>query len=176
MVFLYWKDTNFDIVDGDILLYDLGEYPDELYNDAVGLPSRLWTKVDDVVKIPYTLPNDVPEFDLEQINLAIEEFHLKTCIRYFKNSSRILLWISKCIILRYLKTQNRFVPRNQEVDFVRIDTVNYPNYCASTMGKKGGEQIVRAGNCKENGTLSWGLISHELMHVAGSWIMIYSFS
>ena len=73
-------------MDGDILLYDLGEYPDELY-DAVGLPSRLWTKADDVVKIPYTLPNDVPEFDLEQINLAIEEFHLKTCIRYFKNSS-----------------------------------------------------------------------------------------
>ena len=61
----------------------------------------------------------------------------------------------------------RFIPRNQEPDYVRIDTYNYPNYCRSTIGKKGGEQIVRAGNCKTDGAISWGRICHELMHVVG---------
>ena len=65
-------------MDGDIVLYDEEEYQ---YSDAVGLPSRLWPKINDEVIIPYTLPNDVPEYDLAQINRAIEEFHLKTCIR-----------------------------------------------------------------------------------------------
>ena len=64
-----------------MLLYDESEYADELYGDAVGLPSRLWPKVNDVVIIPYSLPNDVSESDLVQINRAIEEFSLKTCIR-----------------------------------------------------------------------------------------------
>ena len=70
-------------MDGDIILYDDEEYIDELNYDAVGLPSRLWPKVDDEVKIPYTLPNDVPQFDKTQIDRAIDEFKLKTCIRLF---------------------------------------------------------------------------------------------
>ena len=81
-IFLFFtEDTNYEIVDGDIILYDDEEYADELYSDAVELPSRLWPKVDDEVKIPYTLPNDVPEYDMTQIDRAIHEFHLKTCIR-----------------------------------------------------------------------------------------------
>ena len=63
---------------------------------------------------------------------------------------------------------NRFTLRNGEPDYIHIDPVNYPLSCLSSIGRKGGKQLVRAGNCKINGTLSWGRISHELMHVAGN--------
>ena len=54
----YDKGPNYEVVDGDIILYDEEEYLDEAYSDAVGLPSRLWPKVGEEVKIPYTLPED----------------------------------------------------------------------------------------------------------------------
>ena len=128
-------------VDGDIILYDDSEYSNDDFEDAVGLVSRLWDKINGTVRIPYTIPSEVSDYDRSQIDRAIAEFHQKTCIR--------------------------FTPRKLEQDYVRIDTFNFPNYCRSTMGKKGGEQIVRAGNCKIDGVISWGRICHELMHVVG---------
>ena len=63
----------------------------------------------------------------------------------------------------------RFIQRTNEPDYVSIDPYKYPNSCRSRVGKKtkGGKQIVRAGNCKINGTFHRGRIMHELMHVAG---------
>ena len=63
------------------------------------------------------------------------------------------------------KPRNRFVSRDQEQDYIRIDPGKFA--CHSTIGRKRGEQIVSVGNCKMNGILSWGRICHELMHVAG---------
>ena len=57
------------------------EYPNYEYDDAVGLSSRLWDKVDNHVIIPYTIPQEASEFDRTQIDRAIDEFHQKTCIR-----------------------------------------------------------------------------------------------
>ena len=50
------------------------------------------------VKIPYTIPLDTPVFHRRQIQRAIDEFSLKTCIK--------------------------FIPRNEEQDYVLIDTIN----------------------------------------------------
>ena len=58
--------------DGDIILYDDEEHPDELYGDSVSSPSRLWSKIDNEVRIPFILPPDTPEFDLSQIQRAID--------------------------------------------------------------------------------------------------------
>ena len=56
-------------------------YPDYEFDDAVGLESRLWDKVDNQVIIPYIVPQETSEFDRTQIDRAIDEFHQKTCIR-----------------------------------------------------------------------------------------------
>ena len=76
----FWLDANYD-VDGDIILYENPEYPDDEYNDAVELVSRLWNKVDNHVIVPYTITKEASEFDRKQIHRAIAEFHHKTCIR-----------------------------------------------------------------------------------------------
>ena len=61
----------------------------------------------------------------------------------------------------------RFIPRTSEPDFVHIDPIHYVMSCRSTVGRKGGRQIVRAGNCKVDGNFHYGPLIHELMHVAG---------
>ena len=61
----------------------------------------------------------------------------------------------------------RFKPKSLESDFVHIDPINYVMSCRSAIGRKGGRQIVRAGNCKINGTFHYGRLIHELMHVIG---------
>ena len=66
-------------MEGDIILYE--DYQDEYYYDAVEKTSRLWQKTGDVVKIPYELPVDISDIHIVQIDRAIKEFHLKTCIR-----------------------------------------------------------------------------------------------
>ena len=62
----------------------------------------------------------------------------------------------------------RFKPKSIESDFVHIDPINYVMSCRSAIGRKGGRQIVRAGNCKINGTFHYGRLIHELMHVIGN--------
>ena len=60
----------------------------------------------------------------------------------------------------------RFVQRNGESDYVEIDLDTIS--CRSAVGKKGGKQKVRAGGCRDdNDNISYGMIAHELMHVAG---------
>ena len=60
-----------------------------------------------------------------------------------------------------------FKQRSNENDYVIIDPVNYPLSCHSTIGKKGGPQKVRCGNCKVDGVFHYGRILHELFHVVG---------
>ena len=62
---------------------------------------------------------------------------------------------------------HRFQPRSNEEDFVHIDPINYVMSCRSAVGRKGGKQLVRAGNCKVNGKFHYGPLIHELMHVLG---------
>ena len=65
-----------------------------------------------------------------------------------------------------------FKERTNEIDYVIIDPVNYPLSCHSTIGKKGGPQKVRCGNCKLDGAFHPGRILHELFHVVGKRHMI----
>ena len=69
---------------------------------------------------------------------------------------------------------SRFIPRTSESDYVMIDPVNYSMSCRSTVGRKGGKQVVRAGNCKVNGTFNFGPILHELFHVIGLSLLSFS--
>ena len=103
------KDYEFE---GDIILYDEEDFSYQILGDAVGSQSRLWKKEENEVQIPYTVPLDTPVFHRRQIQRAIDEFSLKTCIK--------------------------FIPRNEEEDYVLIDTINWPNYCHSAMGRLGG--------------------------------------
>ena len=68
------------------------------------------------------------------------------------------LYLNKCDV--------RFVERTNENDYIFIDWMKMK--CKSVVGKKGGRQVVRVGNCKKNDVLHYGLITHELMHVAGA--------
>ena len=61
----------------------------------------------------------------------------------------------------------RFQQRTNELDYVIIDPVNHPMSCHSAVGKKGGPQKVRCGNCKIDGAFHYGRILHELFHVVG---------
>ena len=67
-----------------------------------------------------------------------------------------------------------FKQRSNENDYVIIDPVNYPLSCHSTIGKKGGPQKVRCGNCKIDGVFHYGRILHELFHVVGK-ILIFHY-
>ena len=78
----------------------------------------------------------------------------KTILRYF------LPLAQYCI-------NHRFKQRVSESDYVIIDPVNYPLSCHSTIGRKGGPQKVRCGNCKIDGVFHYGRILHELFHVVG---------
>ena len=68
---------------------------------------------------------------------------------------------------QFLSCFFRFQPRQSEPDYVHIDPIHYVMSCRSTVGRKGGKQIVRAGNCKVDGKFHYGPLIHELMHVAG---------
>ena len=130
------------VFENDIIVYDLEEDEhDDSMPDAVASPLRLWEKKGMEVIIPYTTPNGLTSHQNEHINQAINEFHIKTCIV--------------------------FEPRTNQTDYVLIDPVNFPISCRSTVGRKGGKQTVRAGNCKINGTFNYGPLLHELMHTIG---------
>ena len=139
---LNMRETNdiadYEIVDGDILLYDYGKNIDVQY-DAIAEPSRLWPKKGRYIVIPYTQTENLLDYEQSQIDRAIQEFHSKTPIR--------------------------FVPRNQESDYIHIEMNT--NRCLSTVGRKGGKQKVNAGGCKVDQKLWWGRICHELYHVLG---------
>ena len=60
-----------------------------------------------------------------------------------------------------------FRERSNEIDYIIIDPVNYPLSCHSAIGRRGGPQKVRCGNCKIDGAFHYGRILHELFHVVG---------
>ena len=68
------------ILENDIIIYDDAEYEDDV-PDAIASSLRLWNKIDSEVIIPYTLPEGLSSLQAVQIDRAIEEFTLKTCIR-----------------------------------------------------------------------------------------------
>ena len=70
-------------------------------------------------------------------------------------------------------TSYSFKQRSNEIDYVIIDPVNYPLSCHSTIGKKGGPQKVRCGNCKVDGVFHYGRILHELFHVVGKVLITF---
>ena len=59
----------------------------------------------------------------------------------------------------------RFRQRTNETDYIVIDSLTLS--CRSAIGKIGGEQKVRCGNCKIDGNLHYGRILHELFHGVG---------
>ena len=129
------------IFEDDIIVYDTPDSEEDSLPDAVASALRLWDMKDMEVTVPYTVPDGLSDHQQEMINMALEEFKTKTCIL--------------------------FKERSNETDYVHIDPINYPISCRSAVGRKGGKQIVRSGNCKLNGTLHYGVLLHELMHTIG---------
>lgn len=70
----------FKVVEGDMMLYDTYDNEMEL-GDAISSPIRLWIKNGTDVIIPYTVPNGLSDHEKAQIERAISEFNMKTCIR-----------------------------------------------------------------------------------------------
>ena len=129
------------IFEDDIIVYDVQDSEEDSLPDAVESALRLWDMKDMQVIVPYTTPNDLSDHQKEQINMALQEFNTKTCIV--------------------------FKERSNETDYLHIDPVNYPLSCRSAVGKKGGKQVVRCGNCKVNDSFNYGVLIHELMHAIG---------
>ena len=129
------------IFEDDMIVYDVEDSDGDYLPDVIASALRLWEMKDMKVLIPYTIPNGLSKHQADHINMALEEFKTKTCIE--------------------------FKERSNETDFVHIYPINYPISCRSAVGKKGGKQIVRCGNCKVNGTFHYGVLLHELMHAVG---------
>ena len=129
------------IFENDMIVYDTAGNDENSLPDVIENVIRLWKRNGTEVIIPYTFPEDLTSHQQEQIQKAFREFHTKTCIV--------------------------FKERENETDYVHIDPVNYPLSCRSTVGRKGGKQILRSGNCKVNDEFHYGPLLHELMHVVG---------
>ena len=129
------------IFEDDIIVYDSQDSEEDSLPDAIASALRLWDMKDMQVVVPFTTPDGLSDHQQEQINMALEEFRAKTCIM--------------------------FRQRSNETDYIHIDPINYPISCRSAVGKKGGKQVVRCGNCKLNGTFHYGVLLHELMHAVG---------
>ena len=63
-----------------MVVYDT-EDDDEEQGDAISSPIRLWIKNGTDVTVPYTIPDGLSEHQMSQIERAISEFSMKTCIR-----------------------------------------------------------------------------------------------
>ena len=65
----------------DIIVYDTGVEDDGEQGDAITSLIRLWTKNGTIVPIPYTVPDGLDYHQKSQIDRAIAEFNMKTCIK-----------------------------------------------------------------------------------------------
>ena len=120
---------NENLFEGDILLAK-GVSP----RNKLDEPVYLWPKG----KVPYVISDELNWIARKEINEAIEEYHLKTCIK--------------------------FVPkRKRDQDYVHF--VPYQKGCfVEDIGKKlFGQKIYLDKNCQRNK----GAIQHELMHALG---------
>ena len=65
----------------DIIIYDTDNDENGELGDAITSPIRLWVKNGTEVPIPYTVPDGLDDHQKEQIDRAITEFNMKTCIK-----------------------------------------------------------------------------------------------
>ncbi|XP_046458778.1 astacin-like [Daphnia pulex] len=106
--------------------------------NAILNPNVLWPKA----KIPYVIAASFTSAQLQVIDLAINEYRNKTCIR--------------------------FVPRTSEVNYIQI--VKSGQGCWSYLGKICGGWMWRQDLSLDDGcasNLSQGTVLHELMHAIG---------
>ena len=70
------------IFEDDIIVYDDNdEEEDQQSGDAISSPIRLWIKNGTEVLIPYSVPSGLSDHQKRQINTALAEFNMKTCIK-----------------------------------------------------------------------------------------------
>uniref|UniRef100_A0A8C9X9Y1 Metalloendopeptidase n=1 Tax=Sander lucioperca TaxID=283035 RepID=A0A8C9X9Y1_SANLU len=88
-----------------------------------------------LVTVPFTMSREFTRSEKQVIVNAFQGFHSKTCIR--------------------------FVPRNNEIDYVSVEN---KVGCYSSLGKVGGRQVV---SLQRPGCVYYGIIQHELKHALG---------
>ncbi|XP_028432361.1 high choriolytic enzyme 1-like [Perca flavescens] len=88
-----------------------------------------------LVTVPFTLSSDFTSSENQLIVNAVQGFHSKTCIR--------------------------FVPRNNETDYVSVEN---QSGCFSSLGKVGGSQVL---SLQRQGCVYYGIIQHEFNHALG---------
>ena len=65
------------VFQGDIIIPD----DDTGFDDVTTLKDKKWTKVNEIVTLPYTFPSTASKEDKADIARVVKEFELKTCIR-----------------------------------------------------------------------------------------------
>ncbi|TKS90248.1 High choriolytic enzyme 1 [Collichthys lucidus] len=96
----------------------------------------LWRKASNgLVMIPFTMSSEFTSWERQKIDYAMNTFHSKTCIR--------------------------FVPRQNEYDYISIEN---KVGCFSALGREGGRQVL---SLNRQGCLYHGIIQHEINHALG---------
>ncbi|XP_039642936.1 high choriolytic enzyme 1-like [Perca fluviatilis] len=88
-----------------------------------------------LVPVPYTVSSEYTNSENQLIVNALQGFHRTTCIR--------------------------FVPRNNETDYVSVEN---QSGCLSFLGKVGGVQVL---SLQRPGCVYYGIIQHEFNHALG---------
>ncbi|XP_045898808.1 high choriolytic enzyme 1-like [Micropterus dolomieu] len=96
----------------------------------------LWKKASNgLVMVPFNVSSDFTSLEKQRIEFALNGFQAKTCIR--------------------------FVPRQNETDYIRIEN---KAGCFSLVGRVGGAQVL---SLNRQGCLYYGIIQHEANHALG---------
>ncbi|XP_039659679.1 high choriolytic enzyme 1-like [Perca fluviatilis] len=90
-----------------------------------------------LVTVPFTVSSEFTSSEKRLIVNALQGFHSKTCIR--------------------------FVPRNNETDYISVEN---KAGCFSSLGKVGGRQVL---SLQRQGCVYYGIIQHEFNHALGFW-------
>uniref|UniRef100_A0A8D0CQ20 Metalloendopeptidase n=1 Tax=Sander lucioperca TaxID=283035 RepID=A0A8D0CQ20_SANLU len=88
-----------------------------------------------LVTVPFTMSREFTRSEKQLIVNALQGFHSKTCIR--------------------------FVPRNNEIDYISVEN---KVGCYSYFGKVGGRQMV---SLQRQSCVYYGIIQHEFKHALG---------
>ncbi|XP_039670664.1 high choriolytic enzyme 1-like [Perca fluviatilis] len=90
-----------------------------------------------LVTVPFTVSSEYTSSEKRLIDNALQGFNSKTCIR--------------------------FVPRNNETDYISVEN---KSGCFSSLGKVGGSQVL---SLQRYGCVYYGIIQHEFNHALGFW-------
>ncbi|XP_028449989.1 high choriolytic enzyme 1-like [Perca flavescens] len=88
-----------------------------------------------LVTVPFTVSSEYTSSEKQLIVKALQGFHSTTCIR--------------------------FVPRNNEADYISVEN---KSGCFSSLGKPGGAQVL---SLQRPGCMYYGIIQHEFNHALG---------